>query len=153
MFVGTYYNKLEAKGRFTLPKSFRQDTTNWILTSGLDGCLYIFREQDFAVEAQKLQQLSYYQADHRAVIRHLAGNANAQALDNLGRLLLPENLQQLAQITKELVIIGSLTRIEVWDRDRYHQYLEQTLPQLEEKSENLVFAPSPLSPPSSTSIN
>ena len=139
MFVGTYYNKLEAKGRLTLPKAFRQDTTDWILTSGLDGCLFIFREQEFAQEAKKLEQLSYYQADHRALIRHLAGNASQQSLDQLGRLLLPEALKEYAGISKNIVIVGSLSRIEVWDLDRYHQLLDKLNSSVEASAEKVVF--------------
>ncbi len=139
MFVGTYYNKLEAKGRFTLPKAFRQDTTDWILTSGLDGCLFIFRQQDFAQEAQKLEQLSYYQADHRALIRHLAGNANEQRTDQLGRLLLPEALQSYAGISKNIVIVGALSRIEIWDQERYHQLLDKLNKNIETQAEKVRF--------------
>lgn len=138
MFVGTYYNKLEAKGRFTLPKAFRQDTTDWILTAGLDGCLFIFRQQEFAQEAQKLEQLSYYQADHRALIRHLANNASEQTVDQLGRLLIPESLKEAAGISKNIVIVGSLSRIEVWDQERYHALTDKLNNSIEAQAEKVT---------------
>lgn len=143
MFVGTYYNKLEAKGRFTLPKAFRQDNQDWVLTSGLDGCLFIFKASEFAQEAEKLSQLSYYQADHRALIRHLANQASPQETDQLGRLLLPEALKEYAGISKNIVIVGSLSRIEVWDQERYHQLLDKLKENIEEAAENASnsFAP------------
>lgn len=138
MFVGTYYNKLEAKGRFTLPKAFRQDTTDWILTAGLDGCLFIFRQQEFVQEAQKLEQLSYYQADHRALIRHLANNASEQTVDQLGRLLIPESLKETAGINKNIVIVGSLSRIEIWDQERYHALLDKLNSSIEVQAEKVI---------------
>ncbi len=136
MFVGTYYNKLEAKGRLTLPKAFRQDTKDWVLTPGLDGCLFIFKASEFALEVQKLSKLSYYKADHRALIRHLANGANEQETDLAGRLLLPASLKEYAGISKEMVVVGSLSRIEVWDRERYHQLLDKLKTQAEKAAEN-----------------
>ncbi|MDO5561483.1 MAG: division/cell wall cluster transcriptional repressor MraZ [bacterium] len=137
MFVGTYYNKLEAKGRFTLPKAFRQDNQDWVLTTGLDGCLFLFAEAEFAREAEKLEQLSYYKADHRALVRHLAGNASQQSTDQLGRLSLPEALKGYAGIDKNIVVVGSLSRIEIWDQTRYHELLDKLNRNVEIAAENV----------------
>lgn len=125
MFTGTFYHSLEGKGRFSLPKNFRQTAQDWVLTAGLDGCLFIFEKKQWEIEAEKLQQLSYYQAEHRALIRHLAAHASIQQTDSLGRLSVPADLKQLADLKKNLVIVGVLDRIEVWDTDRYHQLFDK----------------------------
>ncbi|MBQ6438071.1 cell division/cell wall cluster transcriptional repressor MraZ [bacterium] len=102
MLVGTFYHTLEAKGRFSLPKTFRAEATSWVLTSGLDGCIFIFKQEEFDVQAAKLAEMSYLKADHRALIRHFAASASIQAPDEQGRLLIPENLQKMAGLSKNL---------------------------------------------------
>lgn len=124
MFIGSFYHKLEAKGRVSLPKVFRAQTADWIITPGLDGGLFIFKAQDFATELQKLAQLEFNQKKARDYIRYLTNQAQAVTLDKTGRLLIPENLIQLASLTKNLVLVGSLSRIELWDQDTYHALLD-----------------------------
>jgi MraZ protein len=137
MFVGTFYHTLESKGRFSLPKTFRGNASNWVLTAGLDGCLFIFPESEFHREAEKLASLSYSQADHRALIRHFASHASLQAPDELGRLTLTPDLRQLAGLGKKLVIIGALTRIEVWGLDQYHQFFDNLATTVTQSSEKI----------------
>ena len=138
MLVGTYYHTLESKGRFSLPKAFRNEATDWVLTAGLDGCLFIFKKQDFETEAAKLVQLSYLHSDHRAIIRHFAASACEQQTDSLGRLSIPASLQKLANLKKDLVVVGALTRIEIWDRDRYSELFDKLAQTIEEKSEKIA---------------
>ncbi len=126
MFIGSYYHKLEGKGRVSLPKPFRQQTgSDWVITPGLDGGLFIFPYQDFEKEVEKLAKLEFNKADHRNFIRHLTNQAQASSLDKTGRLLIPDSLLQLAKLKKEVVIVGSLSRIEIWDQTAYHQLLDQ----------------------------
>lgn len=138
MLVGTYYHSLESKGRFSLPKAFRTESESWVLTSGLDGCLFIFREQDFASEVEKLSRLSYLRSDNRAVVRLIAGNASVQQADNLGRLTIPPHLQKQAGLDKQLVIVGSLNRIEVWDSERYNEMMDELEKSAETRAEAIT---------------
>ena len=138
MLVGTYYHTLESKGRFSLPKAFRNEATDWVLTAGLDGCLSIFKQDEFEQEASRLVQLSYLQADHRAIIRHFAANASQQQPDSLGRLTIPAHLQELAGLKKKLVIVGALTHIEIWDEERYRRLFDNLALTIEEKSEKIA---------------
>ena len=135
MLVGTYYHTLEAKGRFSLPKAFRSESPSWVLTAGFDGCLYAYRASDFENEVAKMQKLSYFPADHRAVVRHLVGTASPQTTDNLGRLTVPTNLQALAGLHKKLVIVGQLSHLEIWDADRYRDMMDRLEMNVEERAE------------------
>ena len=138
MLVGTYYHTLEAKGRFSLPKVFRQDTTAWVLTSGLDGCLYVFRQSDFDAQVEKLAQLSYFQAKNRALVRHLAGNASPQITDQLGRLTVPTQLIAYAALKKQIVVVGQLNHLEVWDAERYREMMDRLEQTVEDAAEQVT---------------
>ena len=132
MFIGTYYHKLEAKGRLSLPKAFRQSASDphnivnndWVITPGLDGGLFLFVATDFQVELQKLAQLEFNQSDARNFIRLMTNQATPVSLDKTGRLLIPEHLLQLAHLAKDAVVVGSLSRLEIWDQTAYHALLD-----------------------------
>ncbi len=137
MYVGTYYHTLESKGRLSLPKSFRQQQSDWVLTAGLDGCIFVFAQKQFESEVAKLTELSYYKADHRAIIRHLASHAQEQKPDAQGRITISPDLQKYAQLKKQVVVVGSLTRIEIWDAERYHQLFDNLAQTVEISSEKI----------------
>lgn len=137
MYVGTYYHTLESKGRFSLPKAFRQQESDWVLTAGLDGCIFVFAKKQFESEVEKLTKLSYYQADHRAIIRHLASHAQEEKPDGQGRITISPDLQTYAQLKKQIVVVGSLSRIEIWDVDRYHQLFDNLAQTVEISSEKI----------------
>jgi len=137
MFIGKYYFKLEGKGRISLPKEFRQTATDWIVTRGMDGCLFIIPEDQFVTDYQKIINRTFTKKDHRDLGRLLANEAKSVSADNNGRVSIPGHLIEFAKLTGELVIVGSFNRIEVWDRERYHSYLDNLEPQMEEISERI----------------
>jgi MraZ protein len=124
MFIGSYYNKLEEKGRITLPKEFRQEGSDFVITRGLDGGLLLFKQADFQEELDKLTALSYLKSDHRQLIRFLAGSATTVTPDKLGRINLPPFLVESAGLQKNVVLVGAATRVEIWDQDNYHRLLD-----------------------------
>lgn len=124
-FIGTYYHTLEEKGRVSVPKAFRQQLTHGsVVTRGLDGCLFIFTADSWSILTDQLQGLPLSTKAARDFLRLLTYHAAPVELDKLGRTRLPESLTQLAGINKELVFAGALTRVELWAKDRYHQYLD-----------------------------
>ena len=137
MFIGKYYHALEENNRLSLPKKFREIETAWIVTRGLDGGLFLFRAANFNQELNKLSQRTFTKKAHRDFIRLMTNEAQEVTADNNGRVSLPEYLIKFAQLKKELVIVGSYERIEIWDRDIYHQYLAQIEAQAEEIAEGL----------------
>jgi len=137
MFIGRYYHNLEAAGRISLPKVFRAKTTDWVVTRGLDGGLFGFRAGDFAAEVKKLSQRTFTKKDHRDFIRLMTNDAVEVKPDKLGRVQLPEYLIKLAGLKKNVVIVGSYSRIEIWDQAKYHQYLDKIENQAEKIAERL----------------
>jgi transcriptional regulator MraZ len=134
MLIGKYYHKLESKGRVSLPKKFRSQAKKWIVTRGLDGCLFLFKEEDFQQEISKLQARTFTKKANRDFIRLMTNEAASLDPDKNGRVHLPEYLTQFAKLSDDLVVVGSFNKIEIWDRDTYHKYIDQ----IEDKAENIA---------------
>ncbi len=125
MYIGRYYHTIEAKGRVSLPKKFRgTNTETFILTRGFDGGLYVFPSETWANEVGTLTTRTFTKKDHRDVVRLMTNDASEVEVDHLGRILIPEYLRTFAHLEKQVVIVGSYNKIEIWDVERYHQYIE-----------------------------
>ncbi len=131
MFLGKYYYKLQDNDRISLPKEFRQASRNWIVTRGLDGCLFIFAENRFQQEIKQLASRSFTKKAHRDLTRIMTNEAQEMTADNNGRVHLPKYLIDFAKLDKNIVIVGSYNRIEVWDQAAYHNYVDQIEDQAE----------------------
>lgn len=138
MFIGRYYHTLEENGRISLPKKFRAQEENWVVTRGLDGGLFLFRAENFQQELSQLSQRTFTKKAHRDFIRLMTNDAQEVKADNNGRVSLPEYLIKFAQLKKDLVIVGSYSRVEIWACKEYHQYLDQLEDQAEEIAEGLT---------------
>lgn len=137
MLIGTFYHTLEGNGRVSLPKTFRDIHQNWIVTRGLDGGLFLYPESAFVQELEKLNSRTFTTKRNRDFVRLMANEATAVTPDKNGRVQLPEYLIQFAKLTKHLVVVGSLSRAEIWDRDAYHAYMLATESQAEQIAESL----------------
>lgn len=125
MFIGTYYHTLESQNRVSVPKTFRQElSVGSVITYGLDGCLFIFTADSWSKLVAKLETLPLTSKPARDFLRLLTYHASALDTDKLGRTHLPENLLRVSGITKDVVFAGALTRVEVWDKTRYHAYVD-----------------------------
>lgn len=125
MFIGRYYHTIEAKGRLAIPVSFREELrSGGVITWGLDGCLFLFPDLYWQKLSEKLASLPLTSTPARKLVRHLAQSASPLDLDGQGRTLIPEYLRQQAQLKKQVVVAGALTRVEIWDRDLYHEHLD-----------------------------
>jgi MraZ protein len=134
MFIGRFYHTLDSSGRCSMPKSFREQEGDFIVTRGLDGGLFIFKQSDFAQEAEKLSQQSFTKKDTRDFVRLMANDAHPVSPDANGRIQLPQHLIEFAELEKDVVFVGSISRAEVWDRDTYHDYVTE----VEERAEDIA---------------
>lgn len=125
MYIGKYYHRVEDKGRVSLPKAFRSKASAWIITRGLDGGLFLFEAEKFTAELEKLEARSFTKKTHRDFIRLMTNEAQEVTPDGNGRVQLPEYLTDFAKIQKDVVVVGSYSYIEMWDRDTYHTYLDE----------------------------
>lgn len=117
MFLGEFQHTLDYKGRVSVPKKFRELLGREpILTRGLDGCLFLYPAKAWENLSEKLKSLPVTQSDSRAFSRYLFGGATKVSFDNLGRITVPDYLRSYALLKKEVVVIGVLERIEIWDK-------------------------------------
>lgn len=125
MFIGRYYHTLETKGRLSIPADFRsQLKSGAVMTKGLDGCLFLFPNSSWSKLASKLASLPLTSSAGRNFTRLLIQSSAPLSLDNLGRILIPEFLRLETNLKKHVVVAGALQRVELWDRERYHQHLD-----------------------------
>lgn len=137
MLIGRFYHHLEVNGRLSLPKPFRQEHAEWVITRGLDGGLFLFPKQQFVQQLETLQQTTFTKQTHRDFIRLMTNEAREVVADKLGRVQLPEYLIEFAHLTKDVVVVGSYNWVEIWDVTHYHHYLEKVEPQAEAIAETV----------------
>ncbi|QGU95110.1 division/cell wall cluster transcriptional repressor MraZ [Clostridium bovifaecis] len=123
MFIGEYKHSLDSKNRMIIPSKFREDLGDrFVLTKGLDGCLYIYPMEEWKALEEKLKKLPLTSKDARAFVRFFFSGANEIVIDKQGRALMPQNLLEYGQINKEIVSIGVMTRIEIWGKEKWEEY-------------------------------
>ena len=120
MFMGTTNNSIDDKNRMIVPAKLRGGLGNrCILTKGLDRCLYIYTSEAWDAQMEKIARLPESDPKVRAFIRHFCANAEECELDKQGRIVIPQELKAYAQIEKELVTMGAMSKIEVWARETW----------------------------------
>ncbi len=123
--IGRYYHALEQKGRLSVPKSFRDSLGKEpVLTQGLEGCLFLFSKLEWEATVSTVAKQPLTTKKSRDWARYLSNTAVLSEPDSLGRILIPDYMQQFAHLSKRIVVVGSLNRVEIWDQDTYHRYLE-----------------------------
>ena len=120
MLIGEYSHSLDAKGRLIMPAKLREDIgEKFIITKGLDGCLFAFSLEEWKNFEQKLRSLPISNKDARAFSRFFFAGAIDCEIDKQGRFLISSNLREFAELTKEVVIIGMDSRLEIWSKDKW----------------------------------
>ena len=123
MLIGEYEHSLDAKGRLIMPSKLREDIgEKFIVTKGLDGCLFGFSKQEWANFEEKLKLLPLTNKNARDFVRFFLSGATECEIDKQGRFLIVANLRQYASMEKDVVIIGVGTRIEIWNKQKWEEY-------------------------------
>ena len=122
MLIGEYEHSLDAKGRLIMPAKLRQDMgEKFIVTKGLDGCLFAFSQEEWLNFETKLKTLPLSDRNARNFVRFFLSGATECELDKQGRFLIPNNLRNSAGLEKEVIIIGVGTRLEIWNKDTWEK--------------------------------
>ncbi len=120
MLIGEYEHSLDVKGRIIMPAKFRDDIGDkFIVTKGLDGCLFAFSKEEWTKFEEKLSILPISNKDARAFTRFFFAGAIDCELDKQGRFLISSNLREFAGFTKDVVIVGMNSRIEIWSKEKW----------------------------------
>jgi len=136
--MGEYHHSVDPKGRLIVPSKFRDGLgQNFVITKGLDNCLFVYPMEEWLVIERKLKSLPFTKADARAFVRFFFSGANECELDKQGRILLPSNLREYGKFDKDVVIIGVSSRIEIWSKELWENYSESEDMDYEEIAEKL----------------
>lgn len=123
MFYGEYQHIIDPKGRVIVPSRFRDGLgEKFILTKGLDNCLFVYSSQEWSNLETKLKALPFTDKDVRSFVRFFFAGATECEVDKQGRILIPQNLREYAGLEKDVCVIGVSTRVEVWDKDKWGKY-------------------------------
>lgn len=123
MLLGEFNHNLDAKGRVSVPSKFREDLgQTFIVTKGLDNCLFAYSKQEWQTFEEKLKTLPMTNTNARNFVRFFFAGATECEVDKQGRINIPQNLREYASLTKELSIIGVATRVEIWDKQKWEEY-------------------------------
>jgi MraZ protein len=121
LFTGSVEHSLDDKGRLVVPARFRERLGSgfFVTIAEPDPCLALYPASIWNEFSARLEAAPVKDARYRAFVRHLFAHTEELSCDNQGRLVLPPVLRAWAQIEKDVTSIGTLTRVEVWAKDRY----------------------------------
>lgn len=136
MFIGEYNHTVDAKGRLIVPSKFREQLGDeFVVTKGLDGCLFVYDNSEWKALEEKLHALPLTNANARKFARFFLAGATSCEVDRQGRILLPAVLRSFAKIDKEAVLVGVGSRIEIWSKENW--LTANTYEDMEEIAENM----------------
>jgi MraZ protein len=125
MLIGEYKSRLGEKKRVSLPKKFRDELgENLILTRGYEDALIVVNEKLWKKVATEVMNGSFINKDIRDTSRFLVGGAKEISLDEQGRFVIPETLVEHANLKDQVVFIGLVNWVEIWDKDKWQERLE-----------------------------
>ena len=128
MLIGEYEHSLDAKGRMIMPAKLRADIgEKFILSKGLDGCLFAFSIQEWNNFEEKLKSLPLSDKNARSFVRFFLAGATECEIDKQGRFLIPNNLRVIANLEKEAIIIGVGTRLEIWNKEKWQTNCDEEI--------------------------
>lgn len=137
MFRGQFTYSIDSKGRIAIPARLRKHVTaeandTFVMTRGLSNCIDIYPLDEWQRIEEKLLQLNSFQPDDARFIRMFVQFASEDVMDGQSRILIPSTLITYAKIEKEVLILGALKKIEVWNPKVYDEYLNQSAQTYEE---------------------
>ncbi|MDG5788297.1 division/cell wall cluster transcriptional repressor MraZ [Evansella sp. AB-P1] len=139
MFMGEFHHTIDEKGRMIIPAKFREELGSaFVVTRGMDKCLFVYPEQEWRQLEQKLKTLPFTKKDARAFTRFFFSGATESELDKQGRVNIPSTLRSFAQLEKECVVIGVSSRVEIWSKDIWDEYFAESEESFAEIAEGIV---------------
>lgn len=139
MFMGEYQHNIDAKGRLIVPAKLREQLgEKFVVTRGMDGCLFGYPMAEWSLLEEKLKGLPLAKKDARTFVRFLYSAATECEIDKQGRINIPQTLRLHAELTKGCVIIGVSNRIEIWDNARWRKFSDIAEENFDEIAETMI---------------
>ena len=118
--MGEYNHTIDTKGRLIIPSKFREALGDeFVVTKGLDGCLFVYDNEEWQNFEGKLKTLPLTNKDARQFVCFFLAGAAAVEVDKQGRILLPSVLREFAGLEKEVVLVGVASRVEIWSKEKW----------------------------------
>lgn len=138
MLIGEYRHNIDDKGRIIIPAKFREEIgMKFVVTRGLDGCLFVYSMDNWNKIVSKLQTLPFTKKDARTFMRFFLSGATVCEFDKQGRINLSNSLIEYANIQKECTIIGVNDRLEIWASEKLDTIMEENTLNFSDIAENL----------------
>lgn len=133
-FIGEYEATIDSKGRFLLPMGIKKqlpesETPVFVINRGFEKCLSMYPMQSWNPLYESISNLNDFDPKVREFRRYFLNGAMQIELDSAGRLLLPKSLMEHAGITKDIVLISAVNKMEIWDKNKYDQFFEKFSPE------------------------
>ena len=144
MFMGEYNHTIDPKGRLIIPAKFREALGDeFVVTKGLDGCLFVYANTEWNNFEEKLRTLPLTNKNARQFTRFFLAGAAACEVDKQGRILIPQVLREFAKLEKDVVLLGVASRIEIWSKEVWEESsstYDTDMDEVAENMENLGFS-------------
>jgi MraZ protein len=139
MFMGEFNHSIDAKGRLIIPSKLRDQLgETFVITKGLDGCLFIYTNDEWQNIEKKFREVPLTTKDARKFSRFFFAGASQMEIDKQGRILIPSLLREFAGLQKEVVLVGVLDRVEVWDKDKWENNIDFDDDDMDEIAEHMA---------------
>jgi MraZ protein len=139
VFMGEFQHSIDEKGRLFMPAKFRDALgSSFVITRGLDECLFVYPQSEWKILEGKLKELPFTRKDARAFVRFFFSGATESELDKQGRTLIPANLREYAHLERDCVIIGVSNRVEIWAKETWESYSASAADSFADIAESLV---------------
>ena len=150
MFYGEHEHSIDRKGRLIIPSKFREVfkenyVERFFVTRGLDSCLFVFTEDEWKKQEARFKSLSFTKSETRNFNRLYFSGACEVSCDRQGRILVPDYLKEYANIKRDVMIVGVSNRMEIWAKESWVQFYNNTKDTFEKIAENM-FGDSPDAP-------
>lgn len=137
MFMGEYHHSIDVKGRLIIPSKLRDDLgENFIVTRGLDGCLFLYPKEHWNTIINKYNELPDTK-DKRQFLRIFLSGATTCEYDKQGRINIPKPLIDYASLEKDCIIIGALEKLEIWSKERWEEFISANEENMSEIADSL----------------
>ena len=119
MLLGEFNHSIDEKGRLIIPAKLREDLgDSFVICNGLEGCLFVYSQEEWNKFVQELETLPRMNKDARIFKRYFFGSASEGSFDKQGRVLVPPSLRKAAHLEKDVVLVGVQDRVEIWDKEK-----------------------------------
>lgn len=137
MFIGQYNHTIDDKGRIIIPSKLRNNLgNNFIVTRGLDGCLFIYSNTEWENIINKYKNLPDTK-EKRNFLRVFLSGASICEYDKQGRINIPSSLIDYAKLSRECIIVGVFDRLEIWSKESWDKFIETNSDNLSDIADSL----------------